>query len=56
MDEEQELYKDASNVNDWSPKRYEHVTRLRQNGLKKAREDWADYLFVSTELTLGWSV
>ncbi|XP_051627793.1 procollagen galactosyltransferase 1 isoform X1 [Manacus candei] len=42
--EEPRSYPDEEGPKHWSPSRYEHVMRLRQEALEAARAMWADYL------------
>lgn len=39
-------FPDEEGPKHWSPSRYEHVMRLRQEALEAARAMWADYLLV----------
>eukprot|EP00795_Rhopilema_esculentum_P010356 gene10356-19056_t len=40
------VFHDAAGPNDWSPSRYEHVSKLRQRALDEARSQALDYLLV----------
>ena len=38
-------YDDTDTVLSWSPKRYAHTLRLKQEAIDKARRMWVDYVF-----------
>ena len=38
-------YDDTETVLSWSPKRYAHTLKLKQEALNKARKMWVDYVF-----------
>ena len=46
-EEEPYEYDDASGPNTWSQKRHRKVLELRNNALKEARQQWADYILVN---------
>jgi len=33
---------------EWTPKRYQHIMRLKEEALQVARKIWADYIWVTT--------
>lgn len=46
-------FPDEEGPKHWSPGRYEHVMRLRQEALEAARALWADFLLVREGLNWG---
>jgi len=46
-EEEPVVYSDAKGPNHFTDERYLRLLQLRQNALREARNQWADYLMVS---------
>lgn len=47
LDKKTHGHQDENSFTDWSPTRFEHIIKLRENILNYARRIWADYVFVS---------
>ena len=52
FEEYDESYDDENGPAHWTTSRFLHVIRLRESALNFARFIWADYFFVSTDLSI----
>lgn len=50
LDEKTHGHEDEKGIADWSPKRFEHIIKLREEVLDCAKKIWADFIFVSIDL------
>lgn len=45
--EESNGFEDEKRIADWSPSRFSHIIKLREEAINYARKVWADFIFVS---------